>query len=142
MPHGIFDVVAEHPQEQHVAGQVKHVAVEEHVGEQRRPLGSCRPLTRHHADVRGTSGVPPNNSRGVTAKPATALVAQAADLEQVDEDIDRDQRRRDVLEGDRFSEFSSCSGTNMHAPALALETALTISGSARAPKARRACHDR
>ena len=84
MPHGILDVVAEHPQEQHVAGQMKYVAVEEHVGDQRRPLGTmARPstgtracgaedvtaeqLARHDREARDRASLRPLTSRGSTS---------------------------------------------------------------------------
>ena len=41
MPHGVFDIVAEHPQEGHVANQVDPSAMQEHVGDERQAL-------RHH----------------------------------------------------------------------------------------------
>ena len=45
MPHGVLDVVAEHPQEQHVADQVKDRSVQEDVGDERQP-------DRHERDSR------------------------------------------------------------------------------------------
>ena len=50
VPHGVLDVVAEHPQEQHVADEMQNVAVEEHVGEQRQ-------LARRSADLHRPSGL-------------------------------------------------------------------------------------
>ena len=38
MAHGVLDIVAEHPEEQHVAEQMDPAAVQEHVGDQREAL--------------------------------------------------------------------------------------------------------
>ncbi len=46
VPHGVLDVVAELPQEQHVAGEMEHVGVEEHVGEQRCALVNRQSFVR------------------------------------------------------------------------------------------------
>src|SRR5262249_5512659 len=39
MAHGVLDIVAEHPEEQHVAKQVNPASVQEHVGDQGEALG-------------------------------------------------------------------------------------------------------
>ena len=46
MSHGVLDIVAEHPEEQHVAEEVKQRAVEEDVGDERQ-------LGRHEGKARG-----------------------------------------------------------------------------------------
>ncbi len=70
MPHRVLDVVAEHPQEQHVADEVKDIGVKEHVGEER-----CFFADRIGPSVNeggASTAVPPSSSRGVTPKLATA----------------------------------------------------------------------
>ena len=46
MPHCVLDVVAEHPQKQHVADEMEHVRMEEHVGEERRALVDGETIVR------------------------------------------------------------------------------------------------
>ena len=45
MPHGVLDVVAEHPQEQHIGEQVDDVAVQELIGDQRQALRASAPVS-------------------------------------------------------------------------------------------------
>ena len=52
MPHGVLDVVAEHPQEQHVGEQVQDVAVQELVGDERQPFGDLQSLIGRKAPPR------------------------------------------------------------------------------------------
>ena len=71
VPHGVLDVVAEHPQEQHVGAEVEDVAVQEHVGEERLALGNGQ-------RVQGPRAGPPkistwNSSLGMSAKLAAAV---------------------------------------------------------------------
>ena len=42
----VLDVVGEHPQEDHVAGEVPEVAVEEGVGDERQPVGDGEEVQR------------------------------------------------------------------------------------------------
>ena len=46
MPHGVLDVVAEDPEEQHVAEDVERGAVQEKAGRQGHPLGHERQPVR------------------------------------------------------------------------------------------------
>ena len=69
--HGVLDVVAEHPQEQHVGGEVQDVAMQEHVGEERVALRHgervVRPARRPAEDLTWNSSV------GTSAKLAAAV---------------------------------------------------------------------
>ena len=56
MPHGVLDVVAEHPQEDHVAEKVQGGAVQEHAGDERQRLG-------HEGQALGQSRILPQHRR-------------------------------------------------------------------------------
>ena len=76
VPHGVLDVVAEHPKEQHVGEQVQDVAVQELVGDQRRAFGNLvgligRQHRRRPDRGRGTVRI------GMRAKLAIAACPQA-----------------------------------------------------------------
>src|SRR5215218_7558633 len=49
MPHGVLDVVAEDPEEEHVAADVEPTAVEEHRGQERKEVVPGRDLARDGA---------------------------------------------------------------------------------------------
>ncbi len=53
--HRLFDVVAENPQEQHVAGNVQEAAVQEHVGEKRRVRRNAAGRRPRRSVAAGTS---------------------------------------------------------------------------------------
>jgi hypothetical protein len=46
VPQGVLDIVAEHPQEQHVGGEVENVTVQEHVCEKRVAFGHVQRIER------------------------------------------------------------------------------------------------
>jgi hypothetical protein len=62
MTHGVFDVVAEHPQEHHIRRQVQNVCVQEHIGDEGQRFrdrngieGSMR-RSIHDADLKQLGG--------------------------------------------------------------------------------------
>ena len=110
MPHGVLDVVAEHPQEQHVGEQVQDVAVQEHVGDQRRAFGHWWKL------IVAPAPAPPdtdagNSSEGMSAKLARSPLARQPQVcEHEDDHVGGDQADRDPLEADRRRGLSSDRG--------------------------------
>ena len=100
VPHGVLDIVAEHPKEQHVAEQMKDVGVEEHVGEQRRRLADVEAVHRHPVLRRQEVAAEQLARRYPEARHRG--LAEAAHLHEVDEHVDGDEPHGDVLKRYRF----------------------------------------
>ncbi len=56
MTHDVLNVVAEHPEVQHVADQVHPTAVQEHAGQHCRERRHCRDLGREHGVAEDDGG--------------------------------------------------------------------------------------
>ena len=91
MPERLLDVVAEHPQENHVAEEMQRAAVDELIGEQ-------ADLRRHAADPRNVVDESRRNRAVVQHHHFHVggdVVRQRAELEREGDDVDRDQRPGD-----------------------------------------------
>src|SRR5262245_5913263 len=96
MAHGILDIVAEHPKEQHVAEEMNPAAVQEHVGEKRE---TGRHQERRH-DGFVAEAVPHEFGRNGGEGREIFLVERdepAGLKDEVDGDVEDDQRDRHVL---------------------------------------------
>ena len=106
--HGVLDVVAEDPQEQHVAAEVQQAAVHEHGGEDRqRTVGASvgRPALAISTWSPGcviSYGIAAQSCElaDVVRRVRVAEREPALLPEEVDEDVRRDQRVRDVRRPD------------------------------------------
>ena len=67
MAHGVLDIVAEHPQEQHVAEEVDPAPVQEHVGDEGEALRHGNATGGEHRHRVGAAAI---SSAGMTAKAA------------------------------------------------------------------------
>ena len=97
----VFDVVAENPQEQHVAGEVEHAAMQEHAGEDRRPRRQDRKFGRqlriaeqHRRDH------PEGIGDGVLVLPELPQIGADAEADQQPGDDRRPLHRIVVVERD------------------------------------------
>ena len=96
----VLDVVAEHPQEQHVSDQVKDVEMEEHVGEERHPLWNGETVQRPEggaADVLDGDQLVGNDSEA-----RDRVMVHAPDLDQEQRDVHGDEQEGHILKRDRF----------------------------------------
>jgi hypothetical protein len=94
MPHRVLDIVAEDPQEQHVAAQVQPAAVQEHRGDERQ-------LGRHQNHPRRQRPLAGDHRRyGAQRVDDPVLRRAEAQLPQEGDDARRDQRHRDVGKAD------------------------------------------
>ena len=109
-PHGVLDVVAEDPQEEHVAAEVQQAGVGEHAGEDRRPRGDAavrqalvardgRALLDEVAVLARMGQLvgdrPVVVERGLRERVPGEVDPRLRLQEEVDEDVDHDQRDRD-----------------------------------------------
>ena len=97
MPQRVLDIVAEHPEEQHVAAEMEDVAMQEGVGNVGQVLGDDRQVRRevdvvedHRRDV----------AQPIDCRDGKLLRAEVG--EEIDDDIDRDQPEGDILQLDAF----------------------------------------
>ena len=99
-PHRVLDVVAEDPQEPHVADQVHPAPVHEHRGEERDRTRPVDPAVSRSQRHQGPRGDPPRDlswngsvsTEGLEkARPRTGLLEH-----QPDRDVGHDDRHRDV----------------------------------------------
>ena len=103
----MLDVVAEDPQEQHVAGEMEQPAVHEHAREQRQP-DRVRPGFLRHDDglavdrdglrvdqVDAVDDLVRNGAEAVREL-LTALAGSSSLEQEEDEDVQTDDRQRDV----------------------------------------------
>ena len=98
--HGVLDVVAEHPQEQHVGAEVEDIAMQEHVGEQRVALRHGQPVQWHRAPARRRPA--PETARlGTSAKLAAIDAPLPGDLPAGNERVGGDEADRNPLKADR-----------------------------------------
>ena len=134
MPHCVFDVVAEHPDKQHIADEVDPAPVQEHVSDERqalrhdeRPVGEeRRPSARVFEQLCGDNGERHHVVLGKRNDPSRLE-------DRVDGDIEGDQPHGHILEADLLERVGVVEG-NEHGV-----TADRINGSCRAPTSRRTC---
>ncbi len=148
VPHRVLDVIAEHPQEQHVGADVHDIAVKEHVGQQRRPRRQVLEADRQgrRAGCQRCGKQPGRHD----AETCHRLHPHARDLQQEDREVEDDQadchvleansaQRIVVVDGHEHVSHPSAAGAQAH-PILIITTSGPRSGratgSGRGPRAR------
>ena len=110
VPHGVLDVVAEHPQEQHVAEQMDPAAVQEHVADQGEALRHERAGGEHRA-LLGTAGHQLGRDDGERGSVLRIERNDPAGLEdRKDGDVEGDQRHRHILKADALQRVGVMEG--------------------------------
>ena len=97
MPQRILDIVTEHPKEQHVAGQMPEIAMQEGIGQIGGIIGYEHQVRRQMRIVESDCrDVAQAHRRGI----GDLLGRQQRPGQQPDDGIDDDQADRDVLDFD------------------------------------------
>ncbi len=91
----VFDIVAEHPQKQHVAAEVENIRVQEGIGEVAQALGNDDKLRGQFHGV-----VDDGRDEAEAQHRRVGEILAAERRGEVDERIDRDQADRHILQPD------------------------------------------
>jgi hypothetical protein len=95
MPERIFDIVAEHPEEQHVAAEMEDVAMQEGIGDVAQVFRNDDQIRRQLRQIVHDGGDVAEPEHGSGGKVLAADRGQ-----EIHDDVDRDQAERDILQPD------------------------------------------